>query len=418
MTPRKDPFLIAGFLFFSLLCRKKTMENRFVFLLLGGILAACSPLDEPPSGGDFRRPRPDITPAVPERPEPPAPKPDTFLYYSAVRFPDDYDWQRDSAYGSVPFELILYRDDAPVLTLAWDPEACFGPDPDRHHLLGGHLYTERMSGGRTRVGRDGTELFHFDGREFLVGLLPDGDDLYTLSRKTSGTGFSYRKNGVLLLESDSGIPFGDLSDPSYGPTGALYRDDGAVVFCYRQGELLYRVTDGQESAIANPVPLNTVLDCKVGDGHNYLLRTEYLTQTLRDGRLWLHPAGNVVTGYFLPSRIRAFSGWMDTLADAAPRQLCRQEAILYYSPEGTYAVAANTAGVVKWFGPGEEGRADFPAYFFSPKCGTVSGGQLVLALTPTDRSLPPRLLRGARQTELFMNGYISAVAVEISPPAS
>ena len=117
------------------------MGNKtvFFFLLLGGILSACSPLDEPPSGHDFRRPAQDITPAAPDAPEPPAPEPDTVLYFSAVRYPDGYDWQRDSAYGSVPFELILYRDDAPALTLAWDAEACFGPDPDRHHLLDGHL---------------------------------------------------------------------------------------------------------------------------------------------------------------------------------------------------------------------------------------------------------------------------------------
>ena len=395
------------------------MGNKTVFfLLLGGILAACTPLDEPPSGHDFRRPAQDITPAAPDAPEPPAPEPDTVLYFSAVRYPDGYDWQRDSAYGSVPFELILYRDDAPALTLAWDAEACFGPDPDRHHLLDGHLYTERMSGGQTRIGRDGTELFRFDGREFLVGLLPDGEDLYTLSRKTSGTGFSYRRNGILLLESESGTPFGDLSDPSYTPTGALYRDGGAVVFCYRDGAALRQVRDGEESAIVNDSADRTVHDCKIHGGQCHILRTKYLTHYLLDGRLWRHDEGIVVTGLFHSGRGRGYSGWLDARTDTTPRQLCRGEAVLYFHPEGTFAVTANTAGDIRWYGPEGSGSAGFPARFFSPKCATVSDGQLILALTPLDTSQPPRLLQGAQQREIYINGYISAVAVQIRAPAS
>ena len=400
------------------------MRNPSVlFLLLGGILAACSPLDEPPSGGDRRRPDAGAPPVVTDTletpaPEPPAPEPDTVLFYSAVRFPDGYDWQRDSAYGSVPFELILYRDDAPALTLAWDTEACFCPDPDRHHILGGHLYTERLSGAQTRVGCDGKELFRFDGREFLVGLLPDGEDLYTLSRKTSGSGFSYRKNGQILMENRSGIPYGDLSDPSYAPTGALYRDDGTIIFCYRQGMQLYRVVDGLAGAVADQAPDNSILDCKVGDGRTYLLRTNYLTQRLREGRFWLLPTGNVVTGFFLANRIKGFSGWMDAAREANPRQICREDALIYYSPEGAFALAEDAAGNLHWYGPDGSGLIEPPSLFFSPKCATVFGGQLILALTPVDISLPPRLLKGTQLKEILLNGYISAVAVEISPPAS
>ena len=400
------------------------MRNLSVlFLLLGGVLAACSPLDDPLSGGDRRRPGTGTSPAAPDSlqapsPVPPPPQPDTLLYYTAVRFPDDYDWQRDSAYGSVPFELILYRDHVPALTLVWDEEACFGPDPDRHHLLGGHLYTERPIGGQTRVGCDGQELFRFDGREFLVGLLPDGTDLYTLSRKTSGSGFSFRKNGEILMENRSGIPFGDLSDPSYAPTGALYRDDGAIVFCFRQGTQLCRVTDGRQSILTNLLPGNSAFDCKVGDGHFYLVGSAYHSQRLRDGRVWLHPDGSVVTGYFLATRARGYSGWMDASRETFPRQICREEALLYYSPEGTFALVADDAGNLRWYGPDSSGHIETPVLFFSPKCATVFDGRLILALTPTDASLPRRLLQGAQQRDIYLNGYVSAVAVQVSPPAS
>ncbi len=395
------------------------MRNKTVlFLLLGGILVACSPLDEPPSGGDRRRPDIGGPSVAPDAPGQPAPKPDTILYYSAVRFPDGYDWQRDSAYGSVPFELILYRDDAPVLTLAWDTEACFGPDPDRHHLLGGHLYTERLNGAQTRVGCDGEELFRFDGREFLVGLLPDGTDLYTLSRNTSGSGFSYRKNGEILMEKPSGIPYGDLSDPSYAPTGALYRDGRAIVFCYRQGTALYQVVDGRQDIVANQTAGNGILDCKVGGGQAFVLRRDYLSQQLRDGRIWLLPTGSVVTGYFLSGQIKGYSGWMEADREAFPRQICREEALIYYSPEGVFALAEDAAGSHRWYGPDAFGSILPHSLFFSPKCASASDGKLILALTPVDTSQPPRLLVGTREKKLMLNGYVSAVAVELSLPAS
>ena len=99
------------------------MRNPSVlFLLLGGILAACSPLDEPPSGGDRRRPDAGAPPVVTDTletpaPEPPAPEPDIVLFYSAVRFPDGYDWQRDSAFGAVACTLRLYRGVKPVVEM-------------------------------------------------------------------------------------------------------------------------------------------------------------------------------------------------------------------------------------------------------------------------------------------------------------
>ncbi|NLZ19410.1 MAG: hypothetical protein GXY24_03975 [Bacteroidales bacterium] len=396
------------------------MRNLSVlFLLLGGILAACSPMDEPPSGGDRRRPDTGAgsgTFPVHDTPAPPPATPDTVLYLSAVRFPDDYDWQRDSAYGSVPFELILYRDEVPVLTLAWDAEACFSPDPDRHHLIGGHLYTERMCGGQTRVGRDGEELFRFDGREFLVGLLPDGNNVYTLSRKTSGSGFSYRKNGIVLMESGSGTPFGDLSDPSYAPTGALYRDGGALVFCYRDGAEICGVRDGKPDLLARQAPGRTFPDCKLRDGQEHLLQADLPGFHLQDGRLWIHPAGDIVTGYFTADRPWGFSGWMAMPDDTFPRLLCRKEATIYYSPEGTFAVEADAEGGVRWYGPGGSGASEVPARFFCPTCATVSGGRLVLALTPLDTAFPPHVLWGTQRREIPVNGYISALAVELSPP--
>lgn len=107
---------------------------------------------------------------------------DTTLYFCAVRFDESYDWQRDTAYGSESFELLLYRDFEPVLSVSSAGSGCVSADFDTHHIIGGHLYTEKSDLSSTVIGRDGVEIIRFEGREFLKGLLPDGEDIYTPRR--------------------------------------------------------------------------------------------------------------------------------------------------------------------------------------------------------------------------------------------
>ena len=191
-----------------------------------------------------------------------------------------------------------------------------------------------------------------------------------------------------------------------------------MAFCYRDGTELRRVRDGAAAPLEGSYIPGNVLDCKLHDGDGLLLQSSDFGLLMHRGRLWFHPDGCVAAGFFLSGRTRGFSAWMDIDRDTFPRQLCREEATIYFSPEATYAVAADAAGKVRWYGPDGAGGEELPVRFFSPKCATVSGGRLVLALTPLDASQPPYLLRGTRQTEFNLNGYISAVAVELSYPAS
>ena len=62
---------------------------------------------------------------------------DTTLYFCAVRFDESYDWQRDTAYGSESFELLLYRDFEPVLSVSSAGSGCVSADFDTHHIIGG-----------------------------------------------------------------------------------------------------------------------------------------------------------------------------------------------------------------------------------------------------------------------------------------
>lgn len=404
------------------------MRTPFLFLLPLALLAGCVFLDDGLSGD---RPRSDCGPHGPHEGGHTGPAdstvrpgvlPDTTLFLTAVRFPGDYDWQRDSAFGSVPFELLLYRDFEPVLTLSSGPDACFSSDPDRHHILSGHLYTERMADGDTRVGRDGTELFRFSGREYLVGLMEDGSDLYTLSRPARGNGFSYRKNGEILLNRTDGAPFGDLTDPSYGPTGALYRDEGKICFCFTAGSTsdrtFYLARDGLETRLDSLLPSAVILDIKQHGGRTFVLRQAFMKNLMREGRIWPEQSGYAVTGRFSDGGGDYFSGWLAAGAWTVQRRLCTEEAALYHSPEANWAVSADAAGTVRWYGPGGNGLADEACHFFTPACAALLGRRFVLALTPHDTRLRPRIRSGGQEQEIDLHGYVSSVALAVNPPAN
>ena len=401
------------------------MKTLFLPCFLAAALAACDPLGD---GLPGYRPRSDCGPHAPgggaEHEQDPATHgpllpqlTDTTVYFSAVRFPDGYDWQRDTAYGSVAFELLLYKDFEQVLALPSGADACFVPDPDRHHLLGGHLYTERMADGQTRVGRDGIELFRFPGREYLVGLLEDGEDLYTLSRSARGSGFSFRKNGASLLVRTDGTPFGDLSDPSYGATGALYRDQDQVCFCFvaasLAGRTVFAVRDGQE------VPLDdqagAVLDAKQLRGMVRILSPDYKGAQLLEGRLWASGDAFAVTGRFADGADGAFSGYLDATA-SRPKRLCGEEAVLYRASSNTYAVSVDDSGGVRWYGPGGDGGEPLPCHFLTPACASFAAGMPWLALTPRDTQRRPFVRAGTEEREVDVNGYVSSLSVTVSLP--
>lgn len=405
------------------------MRTPCLFLLLLACLAGCDLLGDGLAGG---RSRTDCGPHDPGAPgrghpadssaRPPAAAPDTSLLFTAVRFPADYDWQRDSAYGSAAFELQLYRDFEPVLTLASGPDVCFSPDPDRHHILSGHLYTERMADGTTRIGRDGTELFRFPGREYLVGLFEDGEDLYTLSRAARGQGFSYRKNGEILLRRSDGAPYGDLADPSYGPTGALYRDEGKICFCFHAGSssdrTFYLVRDAVETRLDTLLPSANILDIKLHRGHAFVLHASFLKNLLREGRIWPANGSYAISGRFWDGGGGYYSGFAPAGHWSAPQRLCREEAAVYYSPEASYAVSTDASGTVRWWGIDGMAGEIRASHFFSPACAALLGGRFVMALTPRDITEHPRILQDGREREITLHGYVSSVSLAVSPPAN
>ena len=248
------------FLFFllSFAEKLKTMKSLFPFALAAfAVIAACTPetftLNPVISRNYALGPGPhsgsggDSTAVLP-----PAVR-DTSVLVSAVEFPEDYDWRRDTAFGQVAGKVLLFRNGDRILEIPAGATGKASVDPDMHHLVDGHLYTEYTDGAHTYVSRDGDPLYTFDGKEYLRGLLPLNGKLYTLSQRKDGKGFVLRCDGQTLLDKDSGLILKSFRDYPDRQSGALYENEGKVCFHYSKGldkdKLWYSVQDLVESQI-------------------------------------------------------------------------------------------------------------------------------------------------------------------------
>ena len=157
---------------------------------------------------------------------------DTTVFMTTVEFPQDYDWQRDSAGEERTFHLCVYRNDEKILSLPGGAGTFISNDPDMHRLVGSHIYTDFSTLTQTVICRDGVELFRYDGREMICGFLVKGQDVYTLGQNRTGRGLSLRKNGEYIFGDGSGVIFGEMTNPC-SETGALYEDGKDLVFFFQ-----------------------------------------------------------------------------------------------------------------------------------------------------------------------------------------
>lgn len=305
------------------------------------------------------------------------PDKDTVLYMTAVEFPEDYDWRRDTSFGEVQGRLVLFRDSVRVLEVPAGPGSPAGLDPDLHHFADGHIYTESCTADATVIGRDGEVLFSYPGRELLCGLLVEGKDVYTLGRSRSGAGFSLRRNGEeLFSRPDGGIAAQYSSNPGY-PSGALYRDGGHMYFSYwlpldEAGEikLWYVVEDGAETRVEVP------------DGRMYDIR-------IRDGTPDISPIKSSAIGVY-----SYYEGsWKDVVA------VSKEGRLTVYAPLWPTSHYINRQ-----------------VLFLSFRNACLSGHRLYIAMNPVDGDERPFLWRdGETLYHLDLNGFVTEVsAVEES----
>ena len=128
-------------------------------------------------------------------------------YISAFDYPQGYDWMADPDRGAVKCSLVVFRDGVPTLKVPVGNEYRVGPDPDMHRIIDGHLYTDYSTEEKTIIKKDGKPLMEYPSPEMLCDFKVLTGDVYTLGHSRSGKGFSFRVNGEVVLERDTGYTF-------------------------------------------------------------------------------------------------------------------------------------------------------------------------------------------------------------------
>ena len=230
-----------------------------IFLLSAALLSCQKALfDNPPrsdpSGNGARRD--SIGVSDPDAPEPP---PD--IYATALCFDEEE-----------PAEVILFKNGEEVLRVPVSGR----PEPERHRLLQGHLWTDSCDGTEVVVSRDGEERFRYPGDELLRGFLEVKGKIYTLGQRQGKEGFSLRVNGEERFIGSTGTILGGPEDNEW-EGGALSQDTSGVYFTYgiplwKGEELLWEYRVMREDKLFKTLPAGSaeaLFDIRVHNGVVY-----------------------------------------------------------------------------------------------------------------------------------------------------
>lgn len=143
------------------------------------------------------------------------------LYVTGIEYPPDYNWLPEVGGGSIEANMFLMKDGRRIVEIMVGEKYHVSSDIDMHRQIGEHLYTDYSTDEETIIKKDGIEIFRYPDREMIYSMLVDGDDVYTLGSPRSGSGFTCRCNGRVLV-----------SKGSANIKSALYNDDGHIVFAY------------------------------------------------------------------------------------------------------------------------------------------------------------------------------------------
>ena len=361
---------------------------------------------------------------------------DTTVLVTGVEFPEDYDWRRDTAYGTVDCKIVMFKNNERILTVPAGESDPACADPDMHWIMDGSLFTEYSSPEETILTRDGKKLFSYPGRELVCGMVNGEDGLWILGQDRDGKGFTLRKDGKEVLRSESGIVTGRMDSPLL-PTGALYRDGNRLCFAWKTVEIVgvakktdwHLYCDGVVTDFPYSQPANEIFDLRMADGVLYKAEARRAS-----GRLSLIVGD---TGYdlydsapFIPlgCRIIPLEGGImvtaDLISEKGKKYSCLRDmqglktkvngdsVVFSISGEKIASVGCEEDGTVNMVN-GLPGRLYPGKYtrFMSPFCLCTARGSVYLALT-SDRGKPFILCEDGKK-EVDINGYLTSVSVTI-----
>lgn len=177
-------------------------------ILIIGLLsfAACGTVEV----GESQRPTGDEIWENPYYPKDSIEADKRICYMTGLDYPKDYNWRNDSEAGSVKCSLTVFADGRTIMKVPVGNSHFISSDSDRHRVIYGHLYTDFCTDSETIIKKDGKEIFRFAGNESIKGMAVKGEDVFTLGQPGNGQGFTYRKNGITVLENDKGKLFPDF----------------------------------------------------------------------------------------------------------------------------------------------------------------------------------------------------------------
>ena len=355
------------------------------------------------------------------------PRADTFVYVAAVLMPDSYDWRKDASYGAVDCTVQLWKGRELLHTFPGGPGTGVGSSPVSHHIAGGHLYTEMCTSSGTKICRDGTDWLSYGQREQLKGMLIKDGSIYTLGRNIDGGGFCFRKDGNPLLKQDSGEIFGDFSIPAYGQSGALYENGGAVCFSFRNASSCFIVRDGEIKSVATVAGASRVRDMRLYGQEIYYI-SDYTTSMIVTG-----PEGSralPVNARWLTASLVPRGGEMWVCADSGDYTYCcpvygnTGRSVMFAGSANLGYAGASAFYAVKYDGGGyhisnSDGETVYSrdsTYFLNTSALALAGDEVFALINPKEKECVPFVWHGGRQTAYEVNGYLTAIEVEISPP--
>ena len=145
----------------------------------------------------------------------------TVWYLTGVDYPEGYDWRADVEVGTVKCSLVVYANGVPMMKVPAGDAYETSSDPDMHRVIDGDLYTDYSSDSTTVIKKNGKFLFSYPGREMIVGMDVEKDDVYTFGQSRSGVGLTYRKNGELLYCHLAGAFFAHFTKSDNGHSFAF-----------------------------------------------------------------------------------------------------------------------------------------------------------------------------------------------------
>lgn len=189
---------------------------------------------------------------------------DAVCYVSGIDYPNGWDWTDTSKDAeSAKRYLVVLADGVPMLKLPIGEGHEVSTDPDMHRIIDGHLYTIFCNDGHTSIRKDGKAFLKYEGTENIRDIIVDGENFYTLGVLRDGGGFTYRKNGELIMERRTGNVFERLNIDSgkicFAFCQSLTTSDGA-------SERYYIVRDGRQSSVGFDEGVSVVWDLMSHEG--------------------------------------------------------------------------------------------------------------------------------------------------------